>query len=149
MASSTAWGNTAAAKTASGNMYAGHDGNVYKNTGSGWEKYDNGSWNSMSKSTPNWSQAESGEQRSAAENANHENESHPESAEHSEGAERSGGGGESGSASQRQDLDRESENRSRGAQESHQFSNFQRGGGDRFGGGGGFGGRGGGGGGRR
>jgi hypothetical protein len=149
MASSTAWGNTAAAKTASGNMYAGHDGNVYKNTGSGWEKYDNGSWNSMSKSTPNWSQAESGEQRSAAENANHENESHPESAERSEGAERSGGGGESGSASQRQDLDRESENRSRGAQESHQFSNFQRGGGDRFGGGGGFGGRGGGGGGRR
>ncbi|HXX57657.1 MAG TPA: hypothetical protein VEI96_06625 [Thermodesulfovibrionales bacterium] len=45
----TAYGNTAAAKTASGNMYAGHDGNVYKNTGSGWEKYSNGSWNSVQK----------------------------------------------------------------------------------------------------
>ena len=32
-------------------MYAGHDGNAYKNTGSGWEKYDNGSWNTVDKST--------------------------------------------------------------------------------------------------
>jgi hypothetical protein len=47
--SSTAYGNTAAAKTASGNVYAGHDGNVYKDTGSGWEKYDNGSWSSAQK----------------------------------------------------------------------------------------------------
>ena len=31
-ASSTKWGNSAVGKTASGNMYAGHDGNVYKNT---------------------------------------------------------------------------------------------------------------------
>jgi hypothetical protein len=28
-------------------MYAGHDGNVYKNTGGGWQKYDNGGWNSV------------------------------------------------------------------------------------------------------
>jgi len=27
--------------------YADHDGNVYKNTGSGWQKYDNGGWNSV------------------------------------------------------------------------------------------------------
>jgi hypothetical protein len=26
-------------------MYVDHDGNIYKNTGSGWEKYDNGNWN--------------------------------------------------------------------------------------------------------
>ena len=32
-------------KTAGGDTYAGADGNVYKNTGSGWEKYDNGAWN--------------------------------------------------------------------------------------------------------
>ena len=38
-ASSTKWGNSAVGKTASGNMYAGHDGNVYKNTGNGWQKY--------------------------------------------------------------------------------------------------------------
>lgn len=50
-ASSTAYGNTAAGKTANGDMYAGHDGNVYKNTGSGWEKYDNGSWTDVQKPT--------------------------------------------------------------------------------------------------
>jgi len=44
---SSAYGNTAAGKTSSGDMYAGHDGNVYKNTGSGWQKYNNGSWNSV------------------------------------------------------------------------------------------------------
>ena len=43
---STQRGTTTAAKTGSGNMYATHDGNVYKNTGSGWQKYDNGNWNS-------------------------------------------------------------------------------------------------------
>jgi hypothetical protein len=39
-----------AGKTAGGDMYAGHDGNVYKNTGSGWQKYNNGSWNSVNSS---------------------------------------------------------------------------------------------------
>src|SRR4029453_18335179 len=53
-ASSTKWGNSAVGKTASGNMYAGHDGNVYKNTGNGWEKYDNGSWNQVNKPQPHW-----------------------------------------------------------------------------------------------
>jgi hypothetical protein len=28
-------------------MYAGHDGNVYRNQGGSWQKYDNGSWNSV------------------------------------------------------------------------------------------------------
>jgi hypothetical protein len=32
-------------KTGGGDMYAGHDGNVYRNTGSGWQKYDSGNWN--------------------------------------------------------------------------------------------------------
>src|SRR4029453_5737512 len=62
---STAWENTAVGKTASGNMYAGHDGNVYKNTGNGWQKYDNGSWNSVSKPQPNWQGAENSQQRTA------------------------------------------------------------------------------------
>ena len=46
---STAYGNTAAGKTSSGDRYAGHDGNVYKNIGDGWQKYDNssGSWNTV------------------------------------------------------------------------------------------------------
>ena len=42
---SGAGGNTAGAvKTAGGDVYAGADGNVYKKTSNGWEKYDNGSW---------------------------------------------------------------------------------------------------------
>ena len=44
---STKYGNTAVAKTSSGDMYAAHDGNVYKNTGIGWNTYDNGNWNSV------------------------------------------------------------------------------------------------------
>jgi hypothetical protein len=51
LATSTAYGNTAAGKTSSGDMYAGHDGNVYKNTGSGWETYNNGSWQPVQKPT--------------------------------------------------------------------------------------------------
>lgn len=39
--------NSSAARTSGGDVYAGHDGNVYKNTGSGWEKYDDGSWNQV------------------------------------------------------------------------------------------------------
>jgi hypothetical protein len=50
-ASRTAYGNTTAAKTSSGDMYAGHDGNVYKNTGSGWQSYNSGGWNSANTGT--------------------------------------------------------------------------------------------------
>jgi hypothetical protein len=49
-ATSNANGTTAAGKSANGDMYASHDGNVYKNTGSGWEKSNgNGSWSNVSK----------------------------------------------------------------------------------------------------
>ena len=46
---STAYGNTAVGKTSSGDVYAGHDGNVYQNNGSGWQKYNNstGSWSNV------------------------------------------------------------------------------------------------------
>ena len=46
---STAYGNAAVGKTSSGDVYAGKDGNVYKNTGTGWQKYDNSSssWNTV------------------------------------------------------------------------------------------------------
>jgi hypothetical protein len=47
---SSAYGNTAAGKTSSGDMYAGHDGNVYKNTGSGWQKSNgSGGWTNAAK----------------------------------------------------------------------------------------------------
>ena len=40
-------GQTARAAQVGNYYYADHDGNVYKNTGSGWQKYDNGGWNSV------------------------------------------------------------------------------------------------------
>jgi len=43
-------GQTAGAAHVGNNYYADKDGNVYKNTGSGWEHYDNGSWNNVSPS---------------------------------------------------------------------------------------------------
>src|SRR5881227_2861572 len=148
-ASSTKWGNSAAAKTASGNMYAGHDGNVYKNTGNGWQKYDNGSWNSVNKPQPNWQGAENNQQRSSAQSSQQRSSASSSYNRSSQGSyNRSGGdsynrsGG--GSSSEMQNMQREAQNRQRGGQESQRFQDFQRGGADRFGGGG-FGGRSGGG----
>ena len=128
---STAYGNTAVGKTSSGDMYAGHDGNVYKNTGSGWEKYDNGSWNSVQK--PTTSQEASAQQRA-------------------QGAEqqRSSSFGGQGGSEQMKGLQQEAQNRQRGEQSSERFQQFQHsGGGERSWGGGGGGGFHGGGGGRR
>jgi hypothetical protein len=48
---STTYGNTTAGKSSSGDLYASHDGNVYKSTGSGWQSYNNGSWNNVNKPT--------------------------------------------------------------------------------------------------
>jgi hypothetical protein len=138
-ASSTKWGNSAAAKTSSGNMYAGHDGNVYKNTGNGWEKYDNGSWNSVNKPQPNWQGAENSQQKAGSENYQQRTSSQSSyNRSSADSYNRSGGSGynRSSEGSQTQDLNREAQNRSRGGQESQRFQNFQRGGGDRFGGGG-------------
>lgn len=47
VAASGVSGSGGAVKTSSGDMYAGKDGNVYKNTGNGWQKYDNGSWDTV------------------------------------------------------------------------------------------------------
>ncbi len=139
-ASSTAWGNTAAGKTASGNMYAGHDGNVYKNTGNGWQKYDNGSWNSMSSAKPNWQQAENSQQRSSTESSQARSSTASSYNRSSESSYNRSGGG---SSSEMQNMQHEAQNRQRGASESQRFQQASRSGG------GGWGGRGGGGGGGR
>ena len=146
---STARGNTAVGKTASGNMYAGHDGNVYKNTGNGWEKYDNGSWNSVNKPQPNWQGAESSQQRTGTENyqqrasaGSNYDRSGASSYNRSEGGyDHSGGGFDRSGGGGFGDLDREAQNRFRGGEQSQRFQDFQRGGGDRVGGGGFGGGR--------
>src|SRR5438552_1745548 len=156
-ASSTKSGNSAVGKTASGNMYAGHDGNVYKNTGNGWEKYDNGSWNSVSKPQPNWQGSDSSEQRTGSESyqqrssgASSDNRSSASAGSYDRsssdssnrsgggGSDRSGGGDYNRSGGGSGDLDREAQNRSRGGQSSQQSHAFQLGGGDRFARGGAF-----------
>ena len=135
-ASSTKYGSSAVAKTSSGNMYASHDGNVYKNTGNGWSSYDNGNWNSINSSRNAQEQRQNyqsagGNQASAEQRAQSSQRSY-QSAEN-----RSSGVG---------DVDREFQNQSRGEFQSQRFDSFQRegggwGGGERgFGGGGGFGG---------
>jgi hypothetical protein len=83
-----------AGKTASGNMYAGHDGNVYKNTGSGWEKYGSNGWSSAKPSS----------QGSAARSAE-------------PGAMQSHGA----SPSETQNLQREAQDRARGEQTNQRF----------------------------
>ncbi|MGE5215016.1 MAG: hypothetical protein ACM3NN_15155 [Nitrospirota bacterium] len=125
----TKWGNSAAGKTASGNMYAEHDGNVYKNTGNGWQKYNNGSWNSVNKPQPNWQGAENSEQRAGSE-------SYQQRSSQGNSYNRSSQGSSERSDfdSQRQNLDREAQNRSRGDFSNQRFQNFQRSGGGGFGG---------------
>src|SRR5262249_42179578 len=44
---SGAGGQSAGYANVDGNHYADHDGNVYRNTGSGWQTYSNGSWNDV------------------------------------------------------------------------------------------------------
>jgi hypothetical protein len=38
---------TTVAQSGSGDIYAGHNGNVYKKTDSGWQHYDGGNWNDV------------------------------------------------------------------------------------------------------
>jgi hypothetical protein len=98
-----------AARTAGGDMYAGRDGNVYRNTGSGWQKYDNGNWNSAA--TPS-------QQRKA------EPATRPEA----------GGATQRGGETQR--LQSEAASRQRGAQSSQRYQQRSfSGGGARMGGG--------------
>jgi hypothetical protein len=136
-ATSTAYGNTAAGKTSNGDMYAGHDGNVYKNTGSGWQKYDNGSWNDVQKPTttsaqsynqqhpassnPNYASAQQKAQSNPNYSADQQkaqsyNQQHPSGAS---GSKPSGG-------SSYGDLNQEAQDRQRGAEQSQRFSQYQR-----------------------
>jgi hypothetical protein len=119
---SGAGGNSAGAvKTSGGDVYAGADGNVYKKTDSGWEKYDNGSWNSVNKPTTQ----------------------QPQRTTSTEGA------GQSRGSFNSAQLDQDRSARMTGSTRQQQFESMRGGGGFEGRGGGGFAGRGGGGGFRR
>jgi hypothetical protein len=140
----TAYGSGGAVKTSSGDMYATKDGNVYKNTGSGWQSYNNGSWNSAN------AQAQQARSSAASTGAAQQQARSSSTASAQQQARSS-----SAAAAQRsaptQEMNQEFQNRQRGAAQSQNFQNFQRSGGGGAGGGGGrsFGGGGGGGGRRR
>ena len=149
-ATSTAYGNTAAGKTANGDMYAGHDGNVYKNTGSGWQTYNNGSWNNVQKPTTTSAQSYD-QQHPTSTNPNYcvGPAEGPEQSQllgrPAEGAKLSTSSihrDRAGIQAERRsygDLNQEAQDRQRGAQQSQRFSQYQHSGGwgdDRWGGGG-------------
>jgi len=120
-------GNTAAGRTPSGDMYAGHDGNVYKNTGSGWQKYDNssGSWNSVNTQQ---AQQEARQRQQTYQQQRPEGQASAQQRQQSMSQARASGGISA------QSLNSEMQNRQRGAAESR---NFERGGWSRGGWGGG------------
>jgi len=140
--SSTAYGGNYAAKSSNGDMYAGHDGNVYKNTGSGWQTYNNGSWNDVQKPTqataqqsaqsyqqqhPNSSANEAqAQQRAQSYQQQHPSTSSYQRPEGSSSYQRPEGNSEMSG------LQQDAQNRQRGAEQSDRF---QRSGGGGWGGG--------------
>jgi hypothetical protein len=131
-ATSSAYGNTVAGKSASGDMYADHNGNVYKNTGSGWQSYNKGSWNSVNSQSQDHAQSY--------------DQQHPSGEQG--GYNRSSG---SGGGFNSQEMNQDMQDRQRGDTESERSGGWGGGGGwgDRSGGGGRWGGGGGWGGGDR
>ncbi len=144
-ATSTAHGNSAAVKTSNGDMYAGHDGNVYQNTGSGWQKYDNGSWNDVNKSTAEQAHPQATSDYQQQHPTSTSSGYHPPSNTSSEYHPPSSTGSyshPSGGSYNTSELNQEAQDRSRGDTQSQRFSDYQHSGwggssgGDRWGGGG-------------
>jgi len=137
---STAYGSAAAGKTSSGNLYATHDGNVYKNTGSGWQTYNNGSWNSTNTPTSASAQQKSQNYQQPSSSASSANQAAAQ--QRAESAQQSASQGSANrssaaSSSQMQGMQQEAQNRQRGEQQSQRFQQSGGGGGrsSRFGGG--------------
>jgi hypothetical protein len=147
VSASTKYGNTAAGKTSNGNMYATHDGNVYKNTGSGWSSYNNGSWNSVNSSSSsknaqqqaktyqnsganqyNSSGSKSAQEQAKSYQGSNANSASSLGSKNSQSAQKSGQSAQSRSSGS-SEVDRESQNRQRGASESQRFSQSRGGGG--------------------
>ena len=59
-------GNTTVGRTGSGDVYAGHDGNVYRKNGDCWQKYDNGGWGDANRPQPTQAQRDAAAAAGAA-----------------------------------------------------------------------------------
>jgi hypothetical protein len=114
-------GSGFAGKTAGGDMYAGHNGNIYKNTGSGWSQYGNGSWSSVNSASTRDASVQSRQNSTSTRTT---------------AQDRSQSFNRTRSSSGFGDVDRDFQSRQRGGANSERFSNFQRSGGGRSSGGG-------------
>lgn len=117
---STKYGSTAVGKTGSGDVYAGHDGNVYKNTGDGWQKYDDGGWSNVQK--PQHTQQEMQQKAQSRQ---------PQAKTQQQTLQQRGSSfQQSGSSEQLQKIQQEAQGRQRGAQSSKRHQQFQQSGAD-------------------
>jgi hypothetical protein len=146
---SSAYGNTAAGKSSNGGMYAGHDGNVYKNTGSGWQKSNgSGGWSNVNttqnqhkaqQNAQSYEQQHPSSQATAQQDKSNYQQQHPSSqaSTQSMNQSRSSYGGSS------ENLDSEKQNRQSGSTQSQHYQSGNHssggygGGGRSWGGGGG------------
>ena len=113
---SGAAGRTTVGQSGSGDIYAGHDGNVYRKGEDGsWQKHENGGWGNVDQPTP--------QQREAAKNAG------------AEARDRAGASGSSPTAGQLDrgstagQLDRDSSARDRGSERTYDAGRARSGGG--------------------
>ena len=58
-------GSGGIARTGSGDVYAGHDGNVYRKEGDSWQKYDDGGWSDVNRPEPTQAQRDQAQQRAS------------------------------------------------------------------------------------
>ena len=94
-------GGATVGRTTGGDVYAGRDGNVYRNQGGSWQKYDNGNWGSVDRPAPTTRSAGAGTTSSST----------------------VGPPARSGTMDQ---LNRDSYNRSEGAQRTRDYGSYQR-----------------------
>jgi hypothetical protein len=106
-------GNTTVGRTGGGDVYAGHDGNVYRKSGDNWQKYDNGGWGDVNRPQPTTEQRDAARQRATEANA------------------RGGAGSSAGTVDQ---LNRDARARTQGTQRTGDYGNYRGTGSTRSGG---------------
>jgi hypothetical protein len=141
----TDYGSAFAAKSSSGDMYAGKDGNVYKNTGDGWQKYDNGSWSTVDKPTSTSAQQQQAQNARANAQQQAQGSATANTQQRAQNAGTATAGTQQrsqsysrpqGQSAQTQSLNRELQDRQRGTAQSQRYQSAQRSSGARSGGGG-------------
>jgi len=119
-------GTTTVGRTGSGDVYAGHDGNVYKKSGDSWQKSDGGgNWSDVSQP----SQAQKDQARSQAEQARGQG-AQAGTTRTTQGADRAGttGASQYGGGSTVGQLDRDATARTTGTQRTRDAGTVRSGG---------------------